>query len=116
MKLEDIVHSINNLLIEKRKEKDLNIRGYFNILRRSYKPSTFTNALKSYEIKVYYVINKKESVVIINKIITSTVTSEVMENKTLKELDLIVFDELLLIISNNELFNKLIEGNYDNFK
>jgi CRISPR/Cas system-associated endonuclease/helicase Cas3 len=59
MKLEDIVHTFNDYLTVNRTSKKLNHIGYMVLLRSSTSPSTFTKALKEYELKLIYVKEKE---------------------------------------------------------
>lgn len=109
MKIEDIVNSLNEYIAEERINKNINVKGHF-VVQKSIIPISSFKAYKMHETILWYVSNKKYKVIhmkYIDKITDNTI------EKINKNNDLELCKRIFKLISNTNIFTKIVEDNYN---
>ena len=109
MKLEDIIDTLNQYITDLRKQQEINEKGYFTILRTSLTPSSFTKAIKTFNITLYYSTNKINTV-IKECSLTDKITTDPQELKLQISLEQLMVEYIFKLLQDKEHFNKFLHN------
>ena len=109
MRLEEIIDTLNQYLTNIRKEQNVTEKGYFTILRTSLTPSSFTKAIKTFNIALYYSKNKTNTV-IHECSLTDKITTDPQELKLQISLEQLMLKYIFKLLQDKEQFNKFLHN------
>lgn len=108
MKTEDIIEGFNRYIESIRKSVNCNVKGHV-VLHRTIEPCIF-KAYKKYKAAIYYIgISPKKLQFLIGEVEVQDRVIENNEDKILQKVNIDLI-QLLLKITNSEMFNNIIKG------
>ena len=111
MRIEDIINVLNQYITDLRKQQEINEKGYFTILRTSLTPSSFTKAIKTFNITLYYSYGKiKTNKVIHECSLTDKITTDPQELKLQDSLEQLMVEYIFKLLQDKEHFNKFLNN------
>lgn len=117
MTLEDIVQDLNTHIDHLRINNGICYTGYFAILRKSSAPSTFTKAIKQFDIALIYINNKgKNNITLFAETATDKIISDPQEFKLVTSLEHRMVRNIMYFLQDTETFNKILNNELDTFK
>ena len=112
MNIENFIYSLNKFIKEERTKLGIKNNSYLVITKQIEKASSFTNAIKIFNINLFYVKGKKNSLIInINDSFKSI--SEQNEIKSFNDLEEKLIIKILNFLTNKEIYSFLLNEEYD---
>ena len=113
MKLEDVVHSLNEYIDSIRLNNGIQKDGYIAVLRQTTTPSSFTKAIKAFEIRLIYVYKRgSKQYTLFSETITDKITTDPQELKLLSTLEQRIIRDIMFLLQDKEQFDKILNNDF----